>query len=162
MIKKFIIISGGQTGAERASLNWAIKHSIPHGGWCPKGRNVDDGPLNTNYLLKETPSEENLERTEWNVRDADASVVFTLAAKAAGGSQKTISLARKLKKPYLHLNRGILAVSEKLIVFLEKHNVKRLNVAGSLESEEPGIYDWLTASLEKAKATMEKRTERLF
>ena len=121
-----IIISGGQTGADRASLDWAIKHSVPHGGWCPKGRRADDGALDAKYQLKETPSEEYLERIEWNVRDADATVVFTLAAKATGGSQKTISLAKKLKKPCLHLHCGILAVSEKLVLFMEKHGVRRL------------------------------------
>lgn len=149
MRTKLAIISGGQAGADRAGLDWAIKHNVRHGGWCPKGRKSLDGPLDARYLLKETPSEEYLERTEWNVRDSDATVVFTLADKATGGSAKTLSFARKHKKPFIHLHSGILGRSEKLLAFLEKHNVRRLNVAGSRESKEPGIYEWAMKVLEK-------------
>jgi hypothetical protein len=145
-----VIISGGQTGADRAALDFAIKHKIPHGGWCPKGRKALDGPLDAKYKLKETPSEDYLERNEWNVRDSDATVVFTLANKATEGSLKTIGFAKKLKKPWLHLHPGILACSQKLIAFTEKHSVRRLNVAGSRESKEPGLYEWVTKVLEKA------------
>ena len=149
MIEKLAIISGGQTGADRAGLDWAIKHCIRHGGWCPKGRKALDGPLDAKYQLKETPSEEYLERTEWNVRDSDATVVFALADKATGGSAKTLSFARKHKKPFIHLHSGIFGRSEKLLAFLEKHNIRRLNVAGSTESDEPGIYERVTVVLEK-------------
>lgn len=152
---KIVIISGGQTGAHRAALDWAIKHNLPHGGWCPKGRVALDGPLDEKYQLKETTTEEYLERTEWNVRDSDATVVFTLAPKATGGAQKTLTFARKHKKPFLHLHKGILAASEKLNVFMEKHRVKRLNVAGSRECKEPGLYAWVMESLDKAKANIE-------
>ena len=152
-----IIISGGETGADRACLDWAIENNIPHGGWCPKGRKATDGELDSKYRLKETPSEKYLERTEWNVRDSDATVVFTLAPKASGGSQKAISLSKKLKKPHLHLHRGILAVSEKLVQFIEKHNIRRLNIAGSRESKEPGIYQWVGDSLSKAKGILDRR-----
>jgi len=155
---EIIIISGGQTGADRAALDWAIEHGIPHGGWCPKGRVASDGPLDSKYLLKETPTEEPLERTAWNVRDSDATVVFTLAPKATGGSQKALSIAKKMKKPCLHLHRGILAVSEKLVAFTEKYHVRRLNVAGSRESVEPGLNEWVMQSLAKSKAMVEKRT----
>lgn len=152
---KIVIISGGQTGAHRAALDWAIKHNLPHGGWCPKGRGSMDGPLDDKYLLKETTTEEYLERTEWNVRDSDATVVFTLGPKATGGSQKALTYARKHKKPFLHLHKGILAASEKLIAFIEKHRVKRLNVAGSRECKEPGLYTWVMDSLDKAKDSVE-------
>ena len=148
---KLTIISGGQTGADRAALDWAIRNSIPHGGWCPMGRKALDGPLDPKYLLRETPSADYLERTEWNVRDADATVVFTMAEKATGGSLKTISFARKHKKPFIHLHRGILAVGEKLGAFITLRNVRRLNVAGSRESKEPGLYDWVGEALEKMK-----------
>jgi hypothetical protein len=156
-----VIISGGQIGADRAALDFAIQHSIPHGGWVQKGRKAIDGPLDPKYLLKETPTDKSLERAEWNVRDSDATVVFTLGEKATGTVQKTLSFARKQKKPCLHLHRGILAVSEKLVAFVEKHNIRRLNISGSRESKEPGIYDWVTLSLEKAKATLENRLSRL-
>lgn len=152
---KLSIISGGQTGADRAALDWAIKHNIAHGGWCPQGRKAFDGPLDAVYKLKETPTEEYLERTEWNVRDADATVVFTLAEKATGGSKKTMAFTRKHKKPAIHLHRGILAPAERLADFIVKHRVQRLNVAGSRESKEPGLYAWVTEILDKLKAVAE-------
>ena len=77
MIEK--IISGGQTGADRAALDWAIWRNIPHAGWCPKGRKALDGPLDYRYNLEETPSGNYLQRTEWNARDSDGTVIFTLS-----------------------------------------------------------------------------------
>lgn len=151
------IISGGQTGADRAALDFALKHNLPHGGWCPKGRLALDGELESKYLLKETPTEDSAQRTEWNVRDSDATVVFTLAPKATGGSQKAISFARKLKKPCLHLHKGILGAHQKLVQFLDKHYVRRLNVAGSRESQDESIYAWVTSVLEKARTELERR-----
>lgn len=159
MVKFHCIIAGGQTGADRAALDWAIENQIPHGGWCPKGRLALDGELDTKYALKETPTEEYLERTEWNVRDSDAVVVFTLAKKATGKAQKTLSFAKKQKKPHLHLHREILAVSEKLAAFMEKHQIRRLNISGSRECKEPGIYDWVFSSLAKAKVILDRRSE---
>jgi hypothetical protein len=155
MTLEIIIFSGGQTGADRAALDWAINNNIPHGGWCPLGRKAEDGPLDPKYKLKDTPTEVELERTQWNVRDSDATVVFTLGPKASGGSQKALSTAKKLKKPCLHLHRGILAVGEKLAFFIDKHGIRRLNVAGSRESKEPGIYDWVNDALEKMKVRYE-------
>jgi hypothetical protein len=68
------IVSGGQTGADRAALDWALSHQLPCGGWCPKGRKAEDGPIEAKYPLKESPSASYLQRTEWNVRDSDATV----------------------------------------------------------------------------------------
>jgi hypothetical protein len=65
------LLSGAQTGADRAALDWAIFHDIPHGGWCPKGRKVEDGKIPPQYQLAETPSASYLQRTERNVRDSD-------------------------------------------------------------------------------------------
>ncbi len=156
---QIVIISGGQTGADRAALDWAITHNIPHGGWCPQGRITSDGPLDSKYQLRETPSDEHIERTEWNVRDSDATVVFTLAAQTVGVAKKTITCARKLKKPCLHLHRGILAVSEKLLTFIEKHQARRLNFTGSSETEEPGLAVWVAQSLDKMKAMADRMDE---
>ena len=82
------IISGGQTGADRMALDWAISHEISHGGWCPKGRKAEDGPLGSKYLLKETPTSDYPQRTEWNVRDWDGTVIFSLARALTGGSER--------------------------------------------------------------------------
>lgn len=97
------IISGGQTGADRAALDWAIKHNIPHSGWCPKGRLAEDGVIEPKYILKETSSSVYEERTELNVRDSDATVIFTIAPRLIKGSLWTLSCAKKYKKPWIHL-----------------------------------------------------------
>src|SRR5215469_17702424 len=83
------IISGGQTGADRAVLDWAIDRGIPHGGWCPRGRRAEDAPLESRYGLKETPSEDYAQRTKWNVRDSDGTVIFSLKPQLIGGSELT-------------------------------------------------------------------------
>ena len=151
MISK--IISGGQTGADRAALDVAIRHGMPHGGWCPKGRKAEDGPLGGQYQLIETPSASYIQRTEWNVRDSDGTVVFTLAPKATGGSLRTIEFATKHGKPCLHLARsGPEHDGPALLLqqFIAQHGIRTLNIAGSRESKEPGIYRWVAAVIEEA------------
>jgi hypothetical protein len=74
------IVSGGQTGADRAALDWALSHKLPCDGWCPKGRKAEDGMIDPKYPLKESSSACYLQRTEWNVRDTDATVLFSLAS----------------------------------------------------------------------------------
>lgn len=97
------IISGGQSGADRAALDFAIERGIPHGGWCPRGRKAEDGPIDPRYRLRETPSTGYAQRTLWNVRDSDGTVIFTIADRLKGGSRQTAALARKHCKPCLHL-----------------------------------------------------------
>ena len=91
MIRK--IISGGQTGADQAALDAAIKLDIPHGGWCPKGRRAEDGPIAPQYRLKETSRSDWRQRTEWKVRDSDGTVIFTIGDKLTRGSKATAKLA---------------------------------------------------------------------
>ena len=103
------------------------------------------------YQFIETPSANYLQRTEWNVRDSDATIVFTLAPEATGGSLKTIEYAKKHNKPCLHVSRSRgyqpeVAVAE----FVTKHAVKALNIAGSRESKEPGLYQWVMKVLNEA------------
>lgn len=139
------LISGGQTGADRAGLDWALAHNVPHGGWCPHGRKAMDGPLPERYLLEETPSRNYRERTEWNVRDSDATVVFTLESEATQGSLKTLRYAEAIGRPVLHFHPGLDV--KVLRAFLLAHQPKALNVAGSREQKEPGIYAWVTSVL---------------
>ncbi len=75
------IISGGQIGADRAALDWAIAHQIAHGGWCPKGRKAEDGVIDARYNLTQTPSSEYSQRTEWNLRDSDGTGASTFGRK---------------------------------------------------------------------------------
>lgn len=146
------LISGGQTGADIAALDVALRHDFPHGGWCPQGRKSLDGPLPMRYLLTETPSEGYLQRTKWNVRDSDGTVVFTPAAPATGGSLKTIGHAAKLQKPCLHLvrNGDPYDPARALQEFVGRHQIKTLNVAGSRERETMPIYAWVMQVLEDA------------
>src|ERR1017187_8986814 len=88
----FKIVSGGQTGADQAALDWAISHGIAHGGWWPRGRRSGGGLIDPRYLLLETPVANYLQRTEWNVRDSDASVIFTLSKSLESGSKRTKEL----------------------------------------------------------------------
>lgn len=146
--KDFIVVSGGQTGADQAGLDWAIDHGAKHGGWCPKGRKTEEGPLPAQYQLIETPSSSYLERNEWNVRDSDATLIFTLTDKLDGGSKRTAEFAEKLGKPYLHVRPGI---HPKYIArFLQHHAVKKLNIAGKRESSAPGIGDFVRQTLSAA------------
>ncbi len=159
MALKLVIITAAQKGANRSALDWAIKSELPHGGWCPLGGLKDDDATVLPYKLKETPTENVLESVEFNVRDSDATIVFTLAPKAAGAAQKAVSYAKKQKKPVIHLHRGILGVSEKFVAFLDKYYARRLHITGSLEADEAGISAWITAELEKAKVILERRPD---
>jgi hypothetical protein len=156
------IISGGQTGADRAALDVAIDHGIAHGGWCPRGRLAEDGRIDARYSLRETPARKYAQRTEWNVRDSDATVVFTMAPCATGGSSLTLGFARRLGKPALHLSRHSFldshgdteaanrAAAETLLVFLAEFAVRVLNVAGPRASQEPEVGGFVRGVLQLA------------
>lgn len=146
------IISGGQTGADRAALDWAIVHEVPHGGWCPRGRRAADGKLDERYHLRETPLTSYAQRTEWNVRDADGTVLITLGTRLVGGTKRTFQLARRHKKPCLHLARTVPLAqnAQALRVFIREHAIATLNVAGSRESEEPGVGEFVRELLDAA------------
>jgi hypothetical protein len=145
------IISGGQTGADRAALDFARSAGFAHGGWCPRGRRAEDGPIPDCYLLQETPSPDYPQRTRWNVRDSDATVVLSISANLRGGSALTLALAGRLQKPFLHLAQGdfesIAAAAKRLNRFLEEHAVRRLNIAGSRASQEPAVGEFVSAVL---------------
>ena len=97
------IISGGQTGADRGGLDAAIELGVPHGGWCPKGREAEDGRIPDRYRLIETASARYPVRTEQNVIDSHAMVVFTYG-EPTGGSKATVSFAGKHGRPHLHVD----------------------------------------------------------
>src|SRR5258708_19900599 len=92
------MVCGGQSGGGRGGVDWALAHNVECGGWCPKGRKAEDGPIHPKYPLKETPSATYIRRTEWNVRDSDATVLFSIGRTLTGGSPKTMEFARKHKK----------------------------------------------------------------
>lgn len=140
--QNFRIIGGGQTGADRAGLDTAIARNILHGGWCPIGRKAEDGRIPDCYRLIETPASGYLVRTERNVIESDATVIFTLDA-LSGGSKYTAKFAKKHQKPCLHLQIKPGQASQAaraLASFLRANRVAVLNVAGSRESKAPGIH----------------------
>lgn len=144
----FRIVSGGQSGADVAGLDWAIANNVSHGGWCPKGRKSEDGPIDSKYLLTETPDAKYLQRTEWNVRDSDATLIFTMSDKLDGGSKRTAEFCTKHGKPFLHFRPG---VHPKFIAkFISHHKVKTLNIAGKRESSAPGVYQLVLETLDQA------------
>lgn len=144
------IWSGGQTGADRAGLDWAIQHRIAHAGWCPKGRLAEDGPIPAVYQLKETPRKDYLQRTEWNVRDTDATLIFTMDARLSGGSLRTFEFARRQGKPVVHLsaNLGVVAAADSVHRCFAEHPVRILNIAGSRASKEPEVGRFVVAVLD--------------
>jgi hypothetical protein len=145
------IVSGGQTGADRAGLDWAIKHGVPHGGWCPKGRRAKDGPTDARYQLQETPSSNYLQRTEWNVRDSDGTVIFSVGKRLSGNSVETLEFAIKRRKPYLHLSAVFKEhAASALKRWMQENNIRVLNVAGPRESKEPEVAAFVISTLDQA------------
>jgi hypothetical protein len=142
-----VIVSGGQTGADRAALDWAIAHGVAHGGWCPNGRRAEDGVLAEHYRLTETPSQRYSQRTEWNVRDSDATLIVSVSPQLTGGSRSTREFARAHAKPCLHVSGD--AAPAKVRRFLAKHRVRVLNIAGPRASKEPDVYELVIALLDQ-------------
>jgi hypothetical protein len=132
------IVCGGQTGADRAALDWAIAHGVPHGGWCPAGRMAEDGVIPARYPLAEVPDGGYRQRTEANVRDSDATLILSIAPELTGGSHETMLFARRLAKPWLHLHPGM-DWRQALRAWIKANAISTLNVAGPRASEAPDI-----------------------
>jgi hypothetical protein len=148
------IISGGQTGADRAALDFAIAHSLPYGGWLPAGRRTEDGLLPERYQLRETPSASYEQRTEWNVRDADATLLITFGP-LTGGSAFTLEAARRHGKPVLYVDRaqtGTEEAARNVRDWLARVRPATLNIAGPRASEAPEIYGIVRDLLERVLA----------
>lgn len=149
MLKK--IISGGQTGADLAGLDVAMKHGISHGGSIPKGRLTETGVLPGKYNLLEMSTTSYPKRTEKNVLDSDGTVIFT-HGKLTGGSLLTQVKAKEHDKPVIHLDMDKKELEEAaalLAVFVKERHVRILNVAGTRGSEDPEIYTKTYRVLEK-------------
>lgn len=143
------ICSGGQAGADRAGLDWAIANGIWHGGWCPKGRKAEDGKISNDYLLRETTSAHYADRTEKNVLDSDGTAIFTLSPKLVQGSRLTMKMAEKHSKPWLHIHSHTPEPASLLAGFIRGHRISCLNVAGSRASREPTIGSFVRQILDQ-------------
>lgn len=136
------IISGGQTGADRAALDTAIKFNIPHGGWITKGRRTEEGVLPEKYRLKEMPTADYPSRTRQNILDSGGTVIVS-RGPLTGGSKLTHSFANVSGKPVCHidlLNNDIFEAALILHSFLLENYILVLNVAGPRASGSPSIY----------------------
>jgi hypothetical protein len=134
------IISGGQTGVDRAALDFAIKHGIAYGGYVPKGRWAEDGRISPNYLnLIETESSDPAERTRSNVTAAEAVLVVS-RGEPDGGTRLTLALAKQQDRPCVHINLEQISLFEE-DVFQRCSDLARCNetmIAGPRESKCPG------------------------
>ena len=140
------IVSGGQSGVDRAALDFAIAHAIPYGGWCPKGGWAEDLPDPPGLLerypnLRETDSSDTRQRTELNVQDSDATLLLTRSDANSPGSDFAIAVAETYTKPHLIIDVESPDGAERTRAWLkEQPSIRVLGIGGPRESEAPGIY----------------------
>ena len=133
------VVSGGQTGVDRGALDAALAAGVPVGGWCPKGRWAEDGPIPPRYPLVETPSGDPAQRTRWNVRDSDATLIVS-PGPLAGGTALTAEVARSLGRPCA-VWAPVPETVDAAVAWIARSVPPgaTLNVAGPRESEAPGV-----------------------
>lgn len=138
------VLSGGQTGVDRAALDVALELGIPCGGWVPRGRLDERGRIPDRYPnLRETATPEWSERTEANVRDSDGTLIIS-RGPLTGGSRHTAVVAGRTGRPHLHVDLDELSEEdavEAVRAWLRAEDVDVLNVAGPRASKDPGLYD---------------------
>lgn len=139
------IISGGQTGVDRAALDIALRFHIPCGGWCPKGRKAEDGVIPAKYPLKETHSEGYEERTKKNVDDSDGTLILAFGTPT-GGTNLTALYANNSKKPLYQIDMAKTVDPNQFWIWAEENKIKTLNVAGP--HEEPAQRKVYTSASE--------------
>jgi hypothetical protein len=137
MLKR--VVSGGQTGVDRAGLDAALEVGLPIGGYCPKGRLAEDGCVPEHYPLVELSSERYATRTEKNVVESDGTLVLNMG-RLTEGTKATVDYAVQHGKPFLVLQLDRAPGQEEVLAWLEANRIATLNVAGPRESKHPGIY----------------------
>ena len=146
------IISGGQTGADRAAFDFALEKGIEISGFVPKNRMAEDGEISAKYPnLLETRAKNPVRRTELNARYSDATLILS-HGNLTGGSKKTLQLAEKWNKPFLHIDFDEMNLDEAVLQtkkWLESINCQELNVAGARASKDSQIYEKTRLFLEK-------------
>jgi Circularly permutated YpsA SLOG family len=149
-VKALKIISGGQTGVDRAALDVALKHGIDCGGWCPAGRLDEFGRIPEQYPVRELQEGGFRERTLQNVKDSDGTVVI-YSGEIGGGTEQTVRFCVELKQPYELIDGSTISTQDgaKLIAnFVRKNKIGILNVAGPRQSEWPEGYDYACRALD--------------
>ncbi len=156
------IISGGQTGVDRAALDAASSAGITTGGWCPPERAANDGEIGKKYPLTETAEERSYDasgiprslRTELNVRDSDATLVIVPEKSSIDpGTNLTISCAKEYNKPHLVIDPNSPDALDEIRKWITSNQIELLNIAGPAEEIFPGIYETSLKLLKKLFST---------
>jgi len=138
--RRIRIVSGGQTGVDRAALDVAVRLGFTIGGWCPQGRLTEARRIPRRFRLRETPSAGYAQRTNWNVRDSDGTLIVNRGV-IDGGTARTVRVAREShRKPIYFLRLELRADPARFGAWLARHRIRILNVAGPRESKRPGIH----------------------
>jgi Circularly permutated YpsA SLOG family len=157
MRKLMKVVSGGQTGVDQAALRAARDCGLEIGGWCSPGRIDEKGVIPAEFPLQETEQERSpsapavprSQRTEWNVRDSDGTLVVRGVAKEDAGTRWTIECATRYERPLLICDVDAPEASEKIQRWLAAHSIGTLNIAGPAESTSPGSGDKTYALLRR-------------
>ena len=140
------IVSGGQTGVDRAALDVALLLDIPCGGWCPRERKAEDGTIAERYPLQETRSSDYRQRTLANVLSSDGTLILH-SGRLAGGTALTLRLAKRVRKPCCVVDLGASPSPNDTLSWIRRYKIRVLNVAGPRESQARGIslraHRWL-------------------
>ena len=144
--KPLKIVSGGQTGVDRAALDVALERGYACGGWCPEGRRALDGVIPLKYPLKETNSTQYEQRTRLNVQDSDATLILNFG-KLGGGTLYTAEMAKQHHKPLLIVALDESTDPRQVADWIREHHIQVLNVAGPREDGQGRIYSMATAFL---------------
>jgi hypothetical protein len=156
------IVSGGQTGADRAALDAALALGVPCGGWCPEGRQAEDGPIAPVYPVTVLPGAGYRQRTRQNVLDSDGTVVMAFGSPT-GGSKVTADFAAKTGKPCLVIDADLTTPGEAAVliaVFLLRHRIHHLNVAGPRASGQRMIYQFVLEVMMRLVAPRKQKRRR--
>jgi hypothetical protein len=144
------IISGGQTGVDRAALDVALNRGIESGGWCPAGRLDEFGRIPDQYPLKEVEGGGSTERTLQNVEDSEGTVIIYFG-NLTGGTEHTVRFCIELQRPHQLIDASKVSTGDaaRLIgEFAREHKIDILNVAGPRGSEWPEGYDYAFRALD--------------